>query len=69
MGIYGLSYRVARSSNLVDWDQVDFAVPQNVLIVLPDDPDGDGSAEWIRAEVEMSVGGTGDFLKLETVLE
>ena len=65
--LYGITYRVIQSSNLVDWNPVDFSAPENTETVLPDDPDGDGSVVWVQAEVGLPVDLAPVFLKLEAV--
>jgi len=49
-------YRVFVSSTLAEgsWTEVDFAQAENSLTILPDDPDGDGSAQLIEARVAVN---------------
>jgi len=64
-GAEGVTYRIEISETLLatDWATVDFAQPGHSLTVLPDDPDGDGSAEWVEATIPAN-GRTGLFARL-----
>jgi len=65
-GADGITYAIQTSTTLDEpsWTDIDFTQPGNTLTPLPEDPDGDGSAELMQ--VEFPAGGNSEiFTRLQ----
>ncbi|MEM9282884.1 MAG: DUF5060 domain-containing protein [Verrucomicrobiota bacterium] len=54
-GANGVTYHIEVSETLANgsWSEIDFTQPENRMTVLAADPDGDGTAEWVRVETPV----------------